>query len=80
MSTLWKKWLSVRILEGPVRNLEGPIRILEAPVRILEGPKIPPRPPAKLSSLKLQFWENDKIYPCIQNTCNIVIYTYLTII
>ena len=36
----WKKLLSVRFLEGPVRRLEGPVRRLEGPVRRLEGPAL----------------------------------------
>ena len=32
------KFLSVRILYGPVRILYGPVRILYGPVRILDGP------------------------------------------
>ena len=36
----WKKLLSVRFLEGPVRRLEGPVRRLEGPVRFLEGPAL----------------------------------------
>ena len=32
------KFLSVRILYGPVRILCGPVRLLYGPVRILNGP------------------------------------------